>query len=78
MPRYYFNLRDDREIDDEEGVELADEAAAREVALANVRELACADIRQGWLNLDHRIEVRDGAGDLVTTIRFRDGFEFRD
>jgi hypothetical protein len=74
MPRYYFNLRSYSDADDAQGVELVDEAAARELAVESARELVYADIANGWLNLDHRIEVVDEAGDPVLTMVFRDAF----
>lgn len=74
MPRYYFNLRSYSEADDAEGVELVDEAAARELAAESARDLVYAGIANGWLNLDHRIEVVDEAGDHVMTVVFRDAF----
>src|SRR5215467_15857872 len=41
MPRYFFHLRfGDRVLPDEEGVELPNRSAAREEALAVVRDLA--------------------------------------
>jgi hypothetical protein len=74
MPRYYFNLRSYAEADDAEGVDLVDDAAARELATESARERVYADIANGWLNLDHRIEVVDESGDPVLTVVFRDAF----
>lgn len=64
MPRYFFHLRNSLDAEDREGVELADEAAARAYAVESARDLAAADVRQGWLDLDHAIEVADGARTL--------------
>jgi hypothetical protein len=76
MPRYYFNLRGDIDADDPEGTELADDDAAREFAVESARELVCADIKQGWLNLDHCIVVVE-KDRLVTMVTFRNAFELK-
>jgi hypothetical protein len=78
MPHYYFNVRNDIDADDPEGVHLADEAAARDYALESARELVCEDIKRGWLNLAHRIEVVDEERRPVLTATFGDAFELRD
>jgi len=70
--RYYFNLYDDDVAPDEEGSELPDLAAARARAFAGARDMACAEVLQGHLTLDHRIEVVDESGELVWTVRFSD------
>jgi len=77
MPRYYFNLHDGAESNDPEGAEFADEDAAREYALECAREMVCADIKKGWLHLDHRIEVVGEDGRRVLTVTFRDAFEIK-
>lgn len=74
MPRYYFHLRDDDFSADDEGCELPDTAAARDYALENARAIACHDVGEGGVNLDHRIEVVDEQGDAVLTVTFRDAF----
>ena len=61
MPVYRFHIRNSEHTDDEEGTALPDLAAAREHALEGARDLVCADIRKGWLNLDHYIEVTGGS-----------------
>ena len=70
MPRYYFHLRDDLSVDDEEGVELAGPDAARDFAIESARDLICASVRKGHLNLDHRLEVTDEGGEKVLTMTF--------
>lgn len=75
MPRYFFNIRNDADVDDPEGAELPDEAAAREMALDSARDLACAHIHEhGGVNLDHRIDVADEGGTLLFSVTFRDAF----
>ena len=75
VPRYFFNLHADPDTPDEEGRELAGPEAARECALEAARELVCADIKHGWLNLDHSIDVTDDQGAIVLTVTFREAFE---
>ena len=72
MPRYFFHLYDDMVVMDEEGSEHADLDAARAAAIANAREMACAEVLDGHLNITHRIEVADEAGAVQLTVRFED------
>ena len=72
MPRFYFHLRNDLEVDDEEGIEIPDLAAAREYALFNARSIAAENVHKGHLNLSHRIEIADDAQRIVGTVTFRD------
>jgi hypothetical protein len=72
VPRYFFNLYDDEVVLDGEGRELPDLAAARAVAFDSAREMACAEVLEGHLARNHRIEVVDEKGEPVCTVRFRD------
>ena len=74
MPRYYFHIHNDIHAEDEDGIELADPAAAREQALEGARELVCASVKLGHLNLDHYIRVTDEGGAQVLKVTFRDAF----
>ena len=75
MPLYHFNIRNDVDVDDEEGTELADEAAAREYALENARVLVCESIRQhGQVNLDHFLVVTDPQGQRLFEVTYREAF----
>jgi hypothetical protein len=74
MPRYFFHLHNDVDAPDEEGTELRDAGAARDFAIEAARDLVCADIHKGHLNLDHRIEVKDAEGAHVLTVTFREAF----
>jgi hypothetical protein len=74
VPRYFFHLHNRVVATDEEGAELADIDAAREKAEEDAREMVCASVREGYLNLDHRIEVADEAGEVVLVVTFRDAF----
>ena len=72
MPMYYFHLCNDEVIMDDQGQELPDWEAAQAVAQANAREMACAEVMAGSLNLTHRIDVAGETGDVLSTIRFGD------
>ena len=77
VPRYYFHHCDSERTNDEEGVELSSVQAARSYATDCARDMCCADLKEGWLNLDHRIEVADEAGEHILTITYREAFELR-
>jgi hypothetical protein len=68
MPRYFFNIREGFEVDeDEEGVELPDVEAARAEALATVEEL------RGELGADAHgieLEITDESGRRLLTVPF--------
>ncbi len=67
MPRYFFNIRDGYDVDeDEEGIEFPDLEAARAEALATVEELRdeLADAR----NIE--LEITDETGRRLLTVPF--------
>jgi hypothetical protein len=72
VPTYFFHLYNDEIVCDEEGQELADVEEAHRIAIVNAVEMAIAEVRQGCLNLKHRIDVADGGGSVVCTVRFQD------
>ena len=72
MGRYFFHLFNDLDVPDLEGRELPDDDAAREVAIAEAREMICESVRKGSLNLSHRIDVENRFRQLVCTIRYSD------
>jgi hypothetical protein len=63
-------LYDDLIVLDREGVELDGDENALEVALLNAREMACAEVAEGRLVLDHRIDTVDEAGKRVGVVSF--------
>ena len=74
MPRFYFHIRNDMVVEDEEGRELSCANAARAYAIESARGLACHSIREGHLNLDHYIEVTGEQGEPVLKLTFREAF----
>ena len=72
MPRFYFNLRNDISVDDDEGAVLPDLVAARQHALSNARSIAAANVYRGRLDLSLSIEIVDHTGELADTVTFGD------
>jgi hypothetical protein len=73
MPRFYFHLRDEMWVEDEEGIDLPDLGAARSRATAYALEMSAASIlEQQRINLRHRIEVTNDTGELDLTVEFGD------
>jgi uncharacterized protein DUF6894 len=63
MPRYYFHLDGD---DDDNGSELPDDATARQQA----QETFGAMIREGAVSGSALMEVMDGTGRRVVSLKF--------
>ena len=72
MSRFFFHLYDDIASMDDEGKELPSASAAHEEAIRNARHMACAEVLQGHLGLDHSIEVTDRLDAPVATVFFKD------
>jgi hypothetical protein len=70
MPRYYFHVRDGKEIPDTEGSVLADADAARAEAIvlsgAMLKDLG----GEFWSNGEWQIRVVDEAGNKVCALTF--------
>ena len=78
MPLYYFNLYNDEVTMDEEGVELADAAAARDHALIEARAMAADSVLHGHLTTSHRIDYTDEERRAVGSVRFDEAVEIRE
>ena len=72
MPRFYFDLHNDFDALDQEGKELDGIEDAREIALAEAREMIEASVAEGRVDLNHFIQVRDESGNIVHRLRFRE------
>jgi hypothetical protein len=78
MPRYYLHMSDGNGfIEDEEGVDLPDEEAARATALRCARDVMMGEVRSGTLDLTSFIEVEDEQRKLLFTLTFADALEVR-
>lgn len=78
MPRYFFDLRDDMDVLDEEGKELPDPQSAKAHALTEARQMVQASIAEhGHIDLRHHIDVRDENGTIVSVLHFEDAVTVR-
>jgi hypothetical protein len=71
MTHYYFNLLDGVRIDDEEGQDLADDAAAHAEALRSARSIMADAVWTGRLPLDESIEIV-AHGEVISVLAFSD------
>jgi hypothetical protein len=73
MARYYFHLRNDVSVEDEEGEEYPTLESARERAVQYALDMSAASVlEERKLNLHHRIEVADSDGRIVFAVEFGD------
>jgi hypothetical protein len=71
MPLFYFNIRDGNGlVEDEEGRELPDAAAARAEAVQGIRSILAEDVRQGRLDLHGRIDVLGERGEPLFSVSY--------
>lgn len=75
MPHFRFHVVNDIDAPDDEGQDLDSLALAHLRAIDSARELAAAAVRQGRLNLTHRIDVEDGEGQVLLTVTFAEAVE---
>ena len=68
MPRYHFSSVDGQRDPDPEGTELADLAAARQLAVQYAGEVLQSDPAIVWHNGQWRVEVTDDEGVLLFTL----------
>ena len=79
VPRFYFNLCNGSEFaEDEEGTDLPNFAAARQRAVASLRDVMAGDLRMGDLNIASFIEIEDEQHELVETVSFGDVVKLRE
>jgi len=71
MPLFRFHIYNDIETIDHEGKQFPDLSAARRHAIRGARDLMCAGVRKGEINLGDWIEVED-ENSSMTVIRFGD------
>jgi hypothetical protein len=79
MPRFYLHMCNGNGFaEDVEGLELADEAAARKAAIAGLRDVTAGDLAGGEFNLGSFIEIENERHELVATISFEDAVQVRE
>ncbi len=76
MPRFYFHLHDDVDVPDASGEELPglEEAQAHAIRMSRFEESEGA-MRDGRIDLSHRIDVEDANGEVLATVRFSDAVQ---
>lgn len=75
MQRYFINIYNDADVMDEEGGDYADIGAARDVAIRGARAMMAEHVIAGRpINREHRVEIVDGSGRIVTVIPFGEIF----
>lgn len=73
MPRYFLHIRSSQgDIEDSEGLLLADLEAARREAVAGARSILCEEVMIGQLHLDERIDIENERRELLLSVHFRD------
>jgi hypothetical protein len=78
MPRFFMHVCNGNGfVEDQEGVELADEASARVRAIEAARDVMAGDMRHGELDLTSFIEVEDEAHRLLFTLTFADAVQIK-
>ena len=76
--RYYLNLFNSIGcVPDEEGALATGDEDARRLAIANIRSLLAEEVREGRLDLNGRIEIRDSAQVLRMIVRFDEALTVR-
>ena len=77
VPRYYFHVYDDIVAHDDEGLELPNLAAARLQGIKGARDLMSEQVRHGYVELSHWIDVTDEHGEAVLSVKFGDAVDVR-
>jgi hypothetical protein len=76
MARYFFHLRErSGDTVDEEGLDLIDDEAARQVAIAGARSIISSEVVRGRLHLTPAIEVTDADGQTVVILSFSEAVQ---
>jgi hypothetical protein len=70
VPRYFFNVRDGKDLPDHEGVELAGIPQARDQAIATVGEIIKHNGHTVWNGSPWMMNVTDETGASVFTLHF--------
>ena len=75
MPRFYFHFcLGDEFVEDEEGIDLPDLAAARSAAVASARDIMADEMRDGQLNPASFIKVEGEQNEHLFTLVFSEAY----
>ena len=78
MAHFYLHIRNGSGyVEDLEGQELPDLAAARVQAVEGVRSVLSEEARHGELDLRGSIEIADGDGNILLILPFKDAVHLR-
>lgn len=78
MARFYLHMRNgDGFIEDAEGQDLPDLAAARLQAIEGVRSVLSEEARHGELDMCGSIEIADGDGNILMVLPFSEAVHLR-
>jgi hypothetical protein len=78
MPRYYLDVLDGGQvIEDPDGIDFADRDTAIDEAVKSARELVAHGIMQNEDVSEQSFIIRDGNGETVATVPFRDALPGR-
>lgn len=73
MPRFFLHLCSGPEfIEDDEGLELLDAAAARTSAISGLRDVLAGDLQHGHLNSASHILIEDERRARIGVVSFED------
>lgn len=75
MPHYFFSFRDGGRFDDDMGMDLADDEAARHEAVRGARSIMSDSVRDGQLPLSATVKCDDADGKLLFDLTFKDVVE---
>jgi hypothetical protein len=69
MPRYFFHiLSGGVTVEDDEGIDLPDMAAARQEAVASARDLALSADKDGFGKETRSVQIVDAAGAVLGSV----------
>jgi len=76
MPRFFFHVfNGNGETKDDEGLEVANQSGARQVAIDSIRSIVSEEARQGTIDLDGRIAIEDGTRNVLLEVAFIEAFD---
>jgi hypothetical protein len=71
MPRFFLHMCNGNGfVEDDEGIEVANAATARQKAIEGLRDVTASELRSGELNMASFIEIEDEDHQLVATVNF--------
>jgi hypothetical protein len=77
MPHYYLHQRNEVYVNDEEGEDFPDVAAARHKAVIGARSILSEELMRGLLDLRGAIEIADEGGTIIAIVPFQEAVTVR-